>query len=100
MTFSTCLATLIKKEHIMAIDFVSLGRRLKNAREDRGITQEAAAAELGIPRTAVVQMEAGDRSISTPELSQLADLYARRIAEFSPTTRSRKPPKETRPLPI
>ncbi len=66
----------------MAIDLVSLGKRLKKAREDRGFTQEAAASELGIPRTAVVQLEAGNRSISTLELSQFADLYSRPIAEF------------------
>jgi Zn-dependent peptidase ImmA (M78 family)/transcriptional regulator with XRE-family HTH domain len=66
----------------MAIDLVTLGKRLKKAREDRGVTQDAAAVALGIPRTAVVQMEAGNRSISTLELAQLADLYERPIADF------------------
>src|SRR5437867_2499760 len=66
----------------MAIDLVTLGKHLKKAREDRGITQEAAADVLGIPRTAVVQIEAGNRSISTLELAQLAELYERPIAEF------------------
>lgn len=66
----------------MAIDLITLGKHLKKAREDRGVTQEAAAETLGIPRTAVVQMEAGNRSISTLELAQLADFYVRPIAEF------------------
>ncbi len=66
----------------MAIDLITLGKRLKNSREDRGVTQEASAEALGIPRTAIVQMEAGNRSISTLELAQLADLYDRPIAEF------------------
>lgn len=66
----------------MAIDLISLGKRLKKAREDRSVTQEAAAEVLGVPRTAIVQMEGGNRSISTLELSQLADLYERPIAEF------------------
>src|SRR5258708_4031963 len=66
----------------MALDYSTLGNRLKNAREDRGVTQEAAGQALGVPRTAVVQMEAGNRSISTLELSQLAELYGRPIAEF------------------
>jgi Zn-dependent peptidase ImmA (M78 family)/transcriptional regulator with XRE-family HTH domain len=70
------------KESIMAIDLVTLGKRLRKAREDRGTTQEAAAEALGVPRTAIVQMEAGNRSISTLELVQLADLYERPIAEF------------------
>lgn len=66
----------------MPIDLATIGKRLKKAREDRGITQEAAAEALGVPRTAIVQIEAGNRSISTLELSLLADLYERPIAEF------------------
>jgi Zn-dependent peptidase ImmA (M78 family)/transcriptional regulator with XRE-family HTH domain len=70
------------EERIMAIDLMTLGKRLRKAREDRGVTQEAAAEALGIPRTAVVQMEAGNRSISTLELAQVAEIYERPIAEF------------------
>jgi len=66
----------------MAIDLVSLGARLRNARLNRGITQEAAAEAIGVPRTAVVHIEAGNRSISTLELALLADLYGRPIADF------------------
>ena len=66
----------------MPIDLATLGKRLKEVREDRGITQEAAAEALGVPRTAIVQIEAGNRSISTLELSLLADLFERPIAEF------------------
>jgi Zn-dependent peptidase ImmA (M78 family)/DNA-binding XRE family transcriptional regulator len=66
----------------MPIDLATLGKRLKKAREDRGVTQEAAADALGVPRTAIVHIEAGNRSISTLELSLLADLYERPIAEF------------------
>src|SRR5689334_3477963 len=76
------MPTCQKQGCIMAIDLISLSKRLKKAREDRSITQEAAAEVLGVPRTAIVQMEGGNRSISTLELSQLADLYQRPIAEF------------------
>src|SRR5579863_9438036 len=79
--FGRCRFTR-KRGSIMAIDLISLGKRLKKAREDRSVTQEAAAEVLGVPRTAIVQMEGGNRSISTLELSQLADLYERPIAEF------------------
>jgi Zn-dependent peptidase ImmA (M78 family)/transcriptional regulator with XRE-family HTH domain len=72
----------MKEEGIVAIDLASLGKRLRMAREDRGITQEAAATALGLPRTSVVQMEAGNRSISTLEISQLAELYTCPIASF------------------
>ena len=66
----------------MAIDLATLGRRLKEARENARITQEQAAEAIGVPRTAIVHIEAGNRSISTLELGELAKLYGRRVAEF------------------
>ncbi len=64
------------------IDLVTLGKRLKEARTNRGITQEAAAEAIGAPRTAIVHIESGNRSVSTLELSELAKLYGRPISEF------------------
>src|SRR4051812_29048506 len=64
------------------IDLATLGKRLKEARTNRGITQEAAAEAIGTPRTAIVHIEAGNRSVSTMELAELAKLYARPISEF------------------
>jgi len=66
----------------MAIDLATLGRRLKEARINCGISQEKAAEAIGVPRTAIVHIEAGNRSLSTLELSELATLYGRPIAEF------------------
>lgn len=66
----------------MAFDQTIIGRRLKEARTNCGLTQEAAAESVGIPRTAVVAIEAGKRSLSTLELSQLAKLYHRPVASF------------------
>lgn len=78
----------------MTIDLAAIGRRLAEARKNRGSTQEQAAEALGLPRTAIVQMEAGNRSISTLELSQLAELYEHPIADFF----SAAPAKEADPL--
>lgn len=64
------------------IDLATLGKRLKEARTNRGITQEAAAEAIGAPRTAIVHIEAGNRSVSTMELAELAKLYGRPISEF------------------
>jgi Zn-dependent peptidase ImmA (M78 family)/transcriptional regulator with XRE-family HTH domain len=66
----------------MMINLGTLGRRLREARTNCGVTQEAAAAKLGVPRTAIVHVEAGNRSISVVELSTLADLYNRSIADL------------------
>ena len=59
-----------------------LGRRLREARENCGLSQQVAADSIGIPRTAVTQLEAGNRAVSTLELAQLAELYKRPVADF------------------
>jgi Zn-dependent peptidase ImmA (M78 family)/transcriptional regulator with XRE-family HTH domain len=66
----------------MALDPTILGRRLKEARENRRLTQEQAAQAIGVPRTALVHIEAGKRSLSTLELAELAKLYQRSAADF------------------
>jgi Zn-dependent peptidase ImmA (M78 family)/transcriptional regulator with XRE-family HTH domain len=66
----------------MAIDQVTIGRRLKEARLNCGLTQEEAAEAVGIARTAVVSIEAGKRSVSTLELSKFAELYHRPVTYF------------------
>lgn len=60
----------------------NLGRRLRAVRQARGLTQQAVADILGLPRTAVTQIEAGKRSVSTLELSRLARIYYRPVAYF------------------
>lgn len=63
----------------MAIDQLTLGKKLKQARISSSVTQEAAAEALGVPRTAIVHIEAGNRSVSLVELSELAALYHRDV---------------------
>lgn len=60
----------------------TLGRRLREARENCGLSQQAVADSLGLPRTAITQLEAGNRSVSTLELAQLAELYKRPVVNF------------------
>lgn len=66
----------------MPIDQVTLGKRLRDARTNCGLNQEEVAQELGVPRTAIVHIEAGDRAVSTFELSELARIYRRPVMEF------------------
>jgi len=63
-------------------DTAQLGFRLRNARETLGLSQQAVADAVGLPRTAVTNIETGNRSLSTTELMKLADLYARDPAYF------------------
>src|SRR6058998_774762 len=59
----------------MAITQQELGRRIRAAREARGMTQDEVAKRLGLSRPTVVQIEAGNRSVSSLELDKLAYLF-------------------------
>jgi Zn-dependent peptidase ImmA (M78 family)/DNA-binding XRE family transcriptional regulator len=59
-----------------------LGRRIRAAREQSRMTQDEVASRLGVSRSAVVQMEAGNRSVSSLELDRLAYLFGRDMREF------------------
>ncbi|MGG7579594.1 helix-turn-helix domain-containing protein [Rhizobium sp. Nf11,1] len=64
------------------LDAVQLGANLKRARERSGKSQQEVAEALAMPRTAVTNLEAGNRAVSTLELSKLANLYGQPIASF------------------
>jgi Zn-dependent peptidase ImmA (M78 family)/transcriptional regulator with XRE-family HTH domain len=66
----------------MVLDPTTLGRRLREARENRRLTQEQAAQAIDLSRTALVHIESGKRSLSTLELSGLARLYHRSVTDF------------------
>jgi Zn-dependent peptidase ImmA (M78 family)/transcriptional regulator with XRE-family HTH domain len=59
-----------------------LANKLKNARKNAKLTQDHVAQSLSLQRTAIVQMEAGKRSVSTLELSKLAQLYGCPVSSF------------------
>jgi Zn-dependent peptidase ImmA (M78 family)/transcriptional regulator with XRE-family HTH domain len=64
------------------MDPISVGIRLRAARERSGLSQQEVADHLGLQRTAVTLIESGQRQVSTTELAQLAALYRRSIAEL------------------
>lgn len=66
----------------MSFNPTNLGTRLREARENRELSQQAVGEALGLPRTAITQIESGNRAISTFELSRLADLYRRPVVDF------------------
>ena len=70
----------------MQVSAQQLGWRLRRAREDRRITQNAASSAIGLQRSAISLMESGQRQVSTLELMRLAELYRRPVEWFvSPT---------------
>jgi transcriptional regulator with XRE-family HTH domain len=60
-----------------------LGERLKEAREYVGLKQDDVAKTLGIPRSALSNVEAGTRKVDAIELARLAKLYQRPVAWFT-----------------
>lgn len=52
-----------------------LGNRLRQARVNAGFTQEEAADAIELQRTALLQIESGNRNVSSIELFRLAKLY-------------------------
>jgi transcriptional regulator with XRE-family HTH domain len=60
-----------------------LGDRLRDARKYLGLKQEEVAAYLKIPRTALTDIENGQRRVEAIELSRLAKLYRQPAAYFT-----------------
>lgn len=64
------------------MDKVLLGRRLAEARELAGMTQDAVARALKLDRAAISLLERGDRNLRVPELVTLAQLLGRPLSFF------------------
>jgi transcriptional regulator with XRE-family HTH domain len=63
-------------------DDAAIGGRLRRARAEAQVTQAGAAAALGIPRSAVSELEAGTRRLAAAELARCAALYRRPASWF------------------
>jgi transcriptional regulator with XRE-family HTH domain len=50
----------------------TVGRNLRHYREQRGLSQEAFAAELGVHRTYMGGLERGERNITLRSLERIA----------------------------
>ncbi len=59
-----------------------LGERLREARKYLGLKQEDVAAYLKIPRTALVDIESGQRRVEAIELTRLAKLFKQPVSYF------------------
>lgn len=61
----------------------TLGERLRAAREYVGLKQEQVARHLSIPRSALSNIEAGQRKVDALELTRMAKLYQRPVSWFT-----------------
>lgn len=60
-----------------------MGEKLRQAREYVGYSQDEVASFLSVPRTAVGNMESGQRKVDALELKRLADLYRQPVTHFT-----------------
>lgn len=66
----------------MAISRTELAGRLRQAREQVGLTQADAAAAMELHRPAISEIEAGRRAVSSEELFRFARLYATTVTSL------------------
>ena len=60
-------------------------QKLREARQDAGLTQEEVARRLGKPQSFVSKCESGERRVDAVELTRFAKLYQRDISFFLPS---------------
>lgn len=80
-------------QHVLdSIDPRVIGQRLGDARRARRLTQQQAAAALGVARTTITAMEHGVRRPRASELVTLARLYGRNIGDLVRPDRGHRAP--------
>jgi len=67
----------------MYVDMAELGRRVREAREAAGVSQDAARAAIGVSQSTYSRIESGDRPLKGDELVQLADRFGVRAAAIT-----------------
>jgi transcriptional regulator with XRE-family HTH domain len=60
-----------------------LGEKLRQAREYVGFSQDEVATFLKVPRTAITNIESGQRKVEALELKRLAELYRQPVGYFT-----------------
>jgi len=68
--------TIYSKEHRILVE------RLKKARKEAGLDQEAVAKLLGVTQSYISKMESGQRRIDIVQLKRFARVYKKKIDYF------------------
>lgn len=63
-------------------DYRAMVEKLRQAREDAGLTQVQAAERLGKPQSYVSKVERAERRIDPPELARFAEAYGKPLDFF------------------
>lgn len=81
-TKTVILQSFRERSGSMRIGIPGLGGRLRRARDERGLTQEAVAEVVGVSWMTVLRWEHEQRSIPEERLKRLAELYEKPLLWF------------------
>ncbi len=76
------------------LDHTALGVRLREARDYVGLTQDDVANAVGLSRSAISQIESGQRGLDAIELTRFATIYRRPVTYFVGDASTPPLPKE------
>lgn len=64
------------------MEYELIGKRVKKARKEKGITQEKFAEELGVSVSFVSQVETGEKKFNLSRISEVSKILERPISYF------------------
>jgi len=63
-------------------DYKEIINRLKQARIDAGLSQQAVADKLGKPQSYISKIESGERRLDVAEIKKFATIYKKDVSFF------------------
>ena len=67
----------------MRVEMISMGQRIRAAREAAGVSQEEARLAIGVSQPTYSRLEAGTRTVAGDELVALADRFGVRASTIA-----------------
>jgi len=67
---------------IFTKDYKEIINRLKQARVDTGLSQQAVADKLGKPQSYLSKIELGERRLDVAEMKKFAEIYKKPVDYF------------------
>lgn len=67
---------------IHSSEYKTVIKKLREARESTGLTQQEAAEKLGKPQSYISKIERGERRVDIVEIKVIADLYKVSVSYF------------------
>ena len=64
------------------MEYELIGKRIKKARKDKGITQERFAEELGVSVSFISQVETGEKRFNLERITEVSKILERPISYF------------------